>query len=202
MPSAVRRSTGTDACVIVAGCEISDSTPPRLSASASSRTPFEQAARRLERAELERQHPAEAAHLAGRQRVLRVRGQARDSRRGGPWGASARKRASASPFSLCRAIRIGSVLVPRSTSHESNGLEDRPFRVLDESQPLDVVVPHGDDDAADAVAVAVEVFRRAVDDQIGAELDRALEARARERVVHDQARVVPVRQLGRGRADP
>ena len=33
-PIAARRSGGTDACVIVAGCEISVSTPPRLSASA------------------------------------------------------------------------------------------------------------------------------------------------------------------------
>ena len=38
MPMAARRSGGTEACVIVAGCEIRLSTPPRLSASASRRT--------------------------------------------------------------------------------------------------------------------------------------------------------------------
>jgi hypothetical protein len=37
-PSAARWSGGTDACVIEAGCPISDSTPPRLSASANSFT--------------------------------------------------------------------------------------------------------------------------------------------------------------------
>ena len=40
IPIAARRSAGTDAWVIVAGCEISDSTPPRLSASAWRVTPF------------------------------------------------------------------------------------------------------------------------------------------------------------------
>ena len=64
MPSAARCSAGTDACVIVAGCEISVSTPPRLSASDISRTPFSSAPRRLERSELEREHAAEPAHLA------------------------------------------------------------------------------------------------------------------------------------------
>jgi hypothetical protein len=38
---------------------------------------------------------------------------------------------------------------------------------------FDVVVADRDDDAADAVAVSVEVLRRAVRHQIGAELDRA-----------------------------
>src|SRR5262245_20972959 len=33
----------------------------------------QQAARRLERAEVEREHPAEAAHLRGSERVLRMR---------------------------------------------------------------------------------------------------------------------------------
>src|SRR5207249_8528533 len=70
--------------------------------------------------------------------------------------------------------------------------------VLDELQPLDVVVAHGDDDATDAVAVAVQVFGRAVDDEIGAGLDRSLNVRARERVVDGQAEIVPVGDLGGG----
>ena len=37
-------------------------------------------------------------------------------------------------------MRSGSVLVPRSTSHESNGLRDRARGVLHEPQPLDVLV--------------------------------------------------------------
>ena len=88
------------------------------------------------------------------------------------------------------AIRTASVLVPRSTSHESNGLRMAPAAFCTNSQPLDVVVAHRDDDAADAVAVAVQVLRRAVHDEVGAELDRPLQARARERVVDDQPDVV------------
>ena len=38
MPSRARVSGSTEACVIVAGCEISVSTPPRLSASVQRRT--------------------------------------------------------------------------------------------------------------------------------------------------------------------
>ena len=75
--------------------------------------------------------------------------------------------------------------------------EDRPLGVLHEPEPLDVVVAHGDDDAADAVAVTVEVLRGAVRDQIGAELDRPLDVRARERVVDDQPRIVTVGEIGR-----
>ena len=74
MPIAARRSGGTDACVIVAGCEMSVSTPPRLSASDISWTPLKRA-RRVERSHLEGQHAAEALHLARREFVLGVIGQ-------------------------------------------------------------------------------------------------------------------------------
>jgi hypothetical protein len=49
--------------------------------------------------------------------------------------------------------------------------ENRALGVLHEPEPLDVVVAHGDDDAADAVAVTVEYFV-VLGDQIGAKLDR------------------------------
>jgi hypothetical protein len=75
--------------------------------------------------------------------------------------------------------------------------EDRPFRVLDELQPLDVVVARRDDDPADAVAMAVEVLGRAVRDEVGAELDRALQVRTGEGVVDDQTSVVAVGEVGR-----
>ena len=74
--------------------------------------------------------------------------------------------------------------------------QDRAGRVLHELQPLDVVVAHRDDDAAHAVAVAVQILRGAVDDEVGAELERALEVRARERVVDDEPDAVPVRDVG------
>ena len=75
MPSAARRSAGTDACVIVAGWEMSVSTPPRLSASAHQPDGVQHAPRRFERSELERQHAAEPAHLPSGQLVLRMRRQ-------------------------------------------------------------------------------------------------------------------------------
>ena len=71
--------------------------------------------------------------------------------------------------------------------------EDRAFGVLDELQPLDVDVAHRDDDSADAVAVPVQKLRRAVDDEVGAEVDRPLDRRAGERVVDDDDDVTGVR---------
>ena len=90
----------------------------------------------------------------------------------------------------------------RAAQHEPRieRAEDRAGGVLDELQPLDVVVAHRDDDAADAVAVAVQVLRRAVDDQVGAERDRPLHARARERVVDDEPRAVRACAISAARA--
>ena len=196
MPSAARWLAGTDAWVMVAGWEIRVSTPPRLSARDIRRTPFEHPPGRFQGAELEGQHAAEPLHLAARQRVLGMVGQPGKVDALTPWDGAERNSASAMPLALCCAIRSGSVLVPRSTSQASNGPRIAPGRVLHELQPLDVLVAGGDDDAADAVAVAVEVFRGAVHDQVGAELDRPLQARARERVVDDEPGAVPMREIG------
>ena len=151
----------------------------------------------FERAELERDHAAEAAHLAPGELVLRVRGEPRivDVADLGVRGEELRERQTVGVvLHHPERQRLG------AAQHQPRveRAEDGALRVLHEPQPLDVVVSHGDDDAADAVAVAVQVFGRAVDDQIGAELDRALDVRARERVVDDEARVVPVRELRRG----
>ena len=72
-PIAARRSAGTEACVIVAGWLMSVSTPPRLSASAMSLTGCNVPSG-LEGSGIEREHPAESAHLTFRQLVLRVVG--------------------------------------------------------------------------------------------------------------------------------
>ena len=56
------------------------------------------------------------------------------------------------------------------------------------------------DEAADDVGVAAEVLRRRVDDDVGAERERLLQVRRRERVVDDDERADRVRRLG-GRAD-
>ncbi len=59
-------------------------------------------------------------------------------------------------------------------------------RVLEEGEPLcdGRIVRAGE--AADEVGVAAEVLRRRVDDDVGAELERPLEVRGRERVVDDE----------------
>ena len=61
---------------MTAGCEISVSTPPRLSASDISLKRVQHRSRRLDRSDVERDQPAEAAHLLLRQRVMRMVGQA------------------------------------------------------------------------------------------------------------------------------
>ena len=76
--------------------------------------------------------------------------------------------------------------------------QDGALCVLDEPQPLDVLVACGNHHASDAVAVTVEILGRAVDDEVGAERDRLLQARAGEGVVDRQTGAVPVRQLRHG----
>ena len=202
MPMAARRSAGTEACVIVAGCEMSVSTPPRLSASAISRTPFSTARARFERAQVEGEHAAEALHLA------RVRARAADgpaapgSRRVRTFGCAREVLGDRLPVPVVRLpCGRASVLVPRSTSHESNGLRMAPAAFCTNFSHSMSSSRTAIDDAADAVAVAVQVLRRAVHDEVGAELDRPLQARARERVVDDQPDAVRVRERRGGRAD-
>ena len=59
-------------------------------------------------------------------------------------------------------------------------------------QPL---VPY-DEEPADDVVVAAKVFRAAVDDEVCAEFERALEIAGEKRVVDDEKRVVRVSELG------
>ena len=189
-------SAGTDAWVIVAGCEISVSTPPRLSASAMQPDGVQQPPRRLERSELERQHAAEAAHLALRQLVLRMGRQARvvDVPH---LRVRGQELAPAPGRSRCAArMRSGSVLVPRSTSHESNGLRIAPSAFCTN-------LSHSMSSSRDATTtpptLSLWPFRYLVVlcvDEVGAELDRPLDVRAREGVVDDQAQR---RAGGRGR---
>ena len=94
-PIAARRSFGTEACVIAAGWLISVSTPPRLSASAINRTRLHTRVGGLHRADVERDHAAEAPHLPLRELVLRMARQPRDRAPASPWDGSAEIRASA-----------------------------------------------------------------------------------------------------------
>ena len=179
---------------------MSVSTPPRLSASAISRTRSSTAARALERADVERDEPAEAPHLALRQRVLRVRGQARVDACASPSGARPGTRRCAMRVGVVRSMRIGSVLVPRSTSHASIGPRMAPAAFCTKRSHSTSSSCVDDDDAADAVAVAVQELGRAVQHDVGAERERLLHVGAGERVVDDHAHAVAVGDLA-GRRD-
>ena len=67
--------------------------------------------------------------------------------------------------------------------------------VLEEREPLDERLVARDDGAADEVGVATEVLRDRVEHDVGAELERPLEVRRGERVVHDAARARGVREI-------
>ena len=54
------------------------------------------------------------------------------------------------------------------------------------------------DHAAERATLAVDIFGRGVHDDVGAELERPLKRRRRERVVDDQPRAALVRDLGDG----
>ena len=73
--------------------------------------------------------------------------------------------------------------------------ERRPGVDLDAPDALDELVPAADD-AGEDVAVAGQVLRRRLDDEVGAELDRPAEVRRGERVVDDVAGAVAMGQLG------
>ena len=77
---------------------------------------------------------------------------------------------------------------PRSVSQQSNGEGTAPvafWRNLTGSNTDRVAREHG---ALDQIRVAAEIFRHAVDDEVGAELEGLLEERRRERVVDDEQR--------------
>ena len=67
--------------------------------------------------------------------------------------------------------------------------ENRAGSVLNELELLGVVFAFQHNDTADAVAVSVQILRRAVDHDVGAQLDRTLKVRTHERVVDDQSRI-------------
>ncbi len=122
---------------------------------------------------------------------------ARDSGRASPSDARPGTRPAPCALALWRSIRIGSVLVPRSTSHASIGPRIAPSAFWTKRSHSMWSSRTAIDDAADAVAVAVEELRRAVDDEVGAEVDRPLHVRAGERVVDDHGDAARVRERRR-----
>jgi hypothetical protein len=151
--------------------------------------------RALERADVEREHAAEAAHLAARQRVVRV---VRQPRVDHPPHAGMRREelGQGLPVRAVLPHAQGEGLGAAQDEPRVERAEDRAGRVLHEPQPLDVLVARRHDHAAHAVRVPVQVLRRAVDDEVGAEREGALQRRAREGVVHDEAHAARARDLG------
>ena len=159
--------------------------------------PVENRARALQRPHAEGDHPAEPAHLAPREGVLRVRRQA-----GVVHGVDLRMRGQEVGQRHCvRVVALHPNRQRLGAAEDEPGVhrpEDGALRVLHEAQPLDVIVAHRHHhDAADAVGMTVQEFCRAVDDEVGAEVDRPLHGRARERVVDHDEHVVATRDLAR-----
>ena len=82
--------------------------------------------------------------------------------------------------------RLGAAEDEKAVHRAQNGAR----RVLNELEPLDVLVSRGDDHATDRIAVAIKVLRRAVHHEIRAKLERTLQARAGEGVVYRDHDVV------------
>ena len=132
----------------------------------------------------DRDHSAEAAHLLAREIVLRMRFKPGIMNRFRP---SVAPRASArSPARSRNAAPSASASVfnPRSARKAVERSRDRADRVLQKRDLIAQLLVFADDnDAADHVGVAVEIFRRGMNDHVEAELDRPLNPRAGKGVV-------------------
>ena len=85
-----------------------------------------------------------------------------------PWRARAGSAATRAPFSSWRGMRRARVLVPRSTSQESNGERMRARGVLHVLQPLGVLLALDHRHAAYAVGVPVQELGGGVHHDVGA----------------------------------
>ena len=190
---------------MIAGCSISDSTPPSDSAQAKSCSALQEAraprrARRALAVNDEADHAAEAATSAARPAraagASAGPGRSPSRPRGAPRASARRARVllrgapCARPASWCRAgpgssRRRGGCRPWRSAGR-------RAARAASGSRPIDR--------AADDVGVAVQVLGRRVHDQVGAELERALEVRRHEGVVDGEAGRRALRRSRRRRA--
>ena len=99
-------------------------------------------------------------------------------------------------------MRTASVLAPRSVRKQSSGPGTAPIEFWTKCRRSASSSSFVIDGAADRVGVAADVLRRRVHDDVGAERERLLQVRARERVVDDDERAGRVRALGdRGDVD-
>ena len=101
--------------------------------------------------------------------------------------APSRNSATAAAFSQCRCIRTRERLQPAQDEVRTRTAPARRRAAFCRNASRSAsgrVVRH--QRAADDIRVAAEVLRRRVDDDVGAELERPLEVRRRERVVDDE----------------
>ena len=126
----------------------------------------------------EREHPAEALHLALGERVLRVARQARPRH---PLDLRVLREELGDVLGVRRVALHAHVERLQAAQHEEAVERARHAadRVLEEAEALGERVVAREHRAADDVAVAVQVLRRRVDDDVGAELEGALEVRRR-----------------------
>ena len=110
-------------------------------------------------------------------------------------GWSASTRATRAAFAQCRSIRAARVLTPRSVSQASNGPATAPVAFWLNARSVGVPRVLEDDGAAHHVRVTAEVLGGGVDDDVRAQVERALQVGRGERVVHHEQRAV-----ARGRA--
>ena len=174
-PARRPRSPPTDWCVIACGTSISDSTPPSDSASENT---LRRATTIRDRVRMpERDHPARARASARRRRRRRPRATPTTTR----------------AFSVCAAIRRCSVRSPRCTRKQSSGPGTAPTEFCTKRTASCSAGSRTIDRAADGVRVPAEVLGRRVHDGVGAELQRPLVDRRRERVVDRDERAARAR---------
>src|SRR5829696_8021878 len=175
MPAASRCGAGTEPCVIETGCVMSVSAAPRFSASEQSRTEFirrTRAARRL---------------LASREPGLREGfeagvGEAHDARVPREEARDAQR--------VLRVARHADAERLDALEREPRveGRLDGAGGLADEVEPLVEPGVAGDEGAADGRVVPLDELGRGVEDDVGAEVERALEGGRQERVVDDEER--------------
>ena len=194
----LRASAPMLACVLLAGCWIRDSTPPRLTARPQSLTAFIMARPASSPPlEAEADHPAGAGHLLAGDVVLRMALQARVADHSTA-GCCPRNSATFNPFSQCRCMRSASVLIAAVHEERLEGRQHAAELVerFPERRILLLVLHH--DHAAHDVGVAVEELGQAVHDHVHAPAEWLLEDRRHERVVDDDLGAALVSHLADG----
>ena len=135
--------------------------------------------------DLERDDLAAARHLPCRECRLRVIGAARSRGRASRPGGRRGSRRFCAAVAHCALTRTGSVSRPLSMTHALKGLIDGPVWRSHSCTYLVDEIAFAQHGAAKATALAVDVLRRRIDDDVGAERERPLQHRRRKDVVDD-----------------